>query len=49
MAFAIEVERAPGLSLMLSANVVRVLDEAGLPVRRLSALTGIADMASRTR
>jgi hypothetical protein len=32
------------MSLALSANVVRVLDEVGVPVRRLSALTGIAGM-----
>lgn len=44
VAFAAEVERATGLSFVLSANVVRVLDDAGVPVPRLSELTGIAGM-----
>jgi DNA-binding MarR family transcriptional regulator len=44
VAYAVEFERSSGLALILSANALRVLDEAGVPVRRLSALTGIADM-----
>lgn len=44
VAFAVELQRASGMSPVLSANVVRVLDDTGVPVRRLSALTGIANM-----
>jgi DNA-binding MarR family transcriptional regulator len=44
IAFAVEVQRATGMSPVLSANVVRVLDERGGPVPRLSELTGIAGM-----
>lgn len=44
VAFALELERATGLSPVLGANVVRVLDDTGVPARRLSALTGLADM-----
>jgi DNA-binding MarR family transcriptional regulator len=44
VAFALDVERATGLSLVLGANVLRVLDDVGVPVVRLSELTGIAGM-----
>jgi DNA-binding MarR family transcriptional regulator len=44
VAFAVQLQRATGMSPVLSANVVRVLDDTGVPVRRLSALTGIAGM-----
>ena len=44
VAFAGELERTTGLSPVLSANVVRVLGDEGVPAPRLSALTGIADM-----
>ncbi len=44
VAFAVELERTTGLSPVLSANVVRVLGDEGVPAPRLSALTGIADM-----
>ncbi|HJS94465.1 MAG TPA: MarR family winged helix-turn-helix transcriptional regulator [Solirubrobacteraceae bacterium] len=44
VAFAVELQRATGMSPVLSANVVRVLDDTGVPVRRLSELTGIAGM-----
>ncbi len=44
LAVGVELERRVSMSPVLAANVVRVLDETGVPVRRLSALTGIADM-----
>lgn len=44
VAFALEYERDAELSLVLGANVVRVLDDAGVPVSRLSVLTGLAGM-----
>jgi DNA-binding MarR family transcriptional regulator len=44
VAYAAELERTSGMSPVLSANVVRVLDDAGVPVPRLSVLTGIAGM-----
>jgi DNA-binding MarR family transcriptional regulator len=44
LAFGAELERTSGISPVLSANVIRVLDESGVPVRRLSGLTGIAGM-----
>lgn len=44
VAFAAELQRTAGMSPVLSANVVRVLDGTGVPVRRLSELTGVARM-----
>jgi len=42
LAFAIEFEREPDLSLAISANVVRVLDEKGVRARDLPLLTGVS-------
>ena len=42
LAFAIEFERESDLSLAISANVVRVLDEKGVRVRDLPLLTGVS-------
>jgi DNA-binding MarR family transcriptional regulator len=42
VAFAIEFERQSSLSLAVSANVVRVLDETGVPIRELPRLSGVA-------
>jgi len=47
LAFAIEFERESDLSLAISANVVRVLDEKGVPVRDLPLLTGVSKEAIR--
>ncbi len=44
LAFALDFELHSDLSLALSANVLRVLDDGGVPVRDLPALTGIAEM-----
>jgi DNA-binding MarR family transcriptional regulator len=44
LAFGAELECRSGMSPVLSANVIRVLGDAGVPVRRLSALTGLASM-----
>jgi hypothetical protein len=42
LAFAIEFERESDLSLAISANVLRVLDEKGVPVRDLPRISGIS-------
>jgi DNA-binding MarR family transcriptional regulator len=42
LAFAIEFERESDLSLAISANIVRVLDEKGVPLRDLPRLTGVS-------
>jgi len=44
LAFTIDFERRSDLALALSANVIRVLDDQGVRVRDLPALTGLADM-----
>jgi hypothetical protein len=43
--FAIEFERESDLSLAISANLVRVLDEKGVRVRDLPLLTGVSKEA----
>jgi DNA-binding MarR family transcriptional regulator len=43
LAFAIEFERESNLSLALSANAVRVLDETGVAMRDLPRLSGISE------
>jgi hypothetical protein len=45
LAFALEFERESDLSLAISANVLRVLDEKGLPIRDLPVLTGVSKEA----
>jgi DNA-binding MarR family transcriptional regulator len=45
MAYTVDYEASAALSLPLSANVVRVLDDAPLPVRELPARTGISKEA----
>ena len=45
LAFAIEFERESDLSLAIGANVLRVLDEKGVPVRDLPALSGVSKEA----
>jgi DNA-binding MarR family transcriptional regulator len=45
LAFTLEFERDAELSLPLAANVVRVLDEAGTPVRDLPLLAGVSKEA----
>ena len=45
LAFAIEFERESNLSLAISANVLRVLDEKGVRVRYLPLLTGVSKEA----
>jgi DNA-binding MarR family transcriptional regulator len=45
LAFAIQFERKSDLSLAISANVVRVLDEKGVRVRDLPLLTGVSKEA----
>ena len=45
LAFAIEFERESDLSLAISANIVRVLDEKGVRVRDLPLLTGVSKEA----
>jgi methyltransferase (TIGR00027 family) len=42
LAFALEYERAPGPSLAVSANVLRVLTEGGVRTRDIPALAGIS-------
>jgi DNA-binding MarR family transcriptional regulator len=42
LAFAIEFERESEFSLAVSANVLRVLHEKGVPVRDLPLLTGVS-------
>jgi DNA-binding MarR family transcriptional regulator len=44
LTFAIDYERESAVSLALGANVVRVLDDVGVRVRDLRALTGLAEM-----
>jgi DNA-binding MarR family transcriptional regulator len=48
LAFALEFEEDSQLSLAMSANVVRVLDGDGVPVRELSRLTGVSKEAVAT-
>jgi DNA-binding MarR family transcriptional regulator len=45
LAFAIEFERESDLSLAIGANVLRVLDEKGIPVRDLPVLGGVSKEA----
>jgi DNA-binding MarR family transcriptional regulator len=45
LAFALEFEREAALSLAVSANVVRVLDDKGVRVRDLPRLTGVSKEA----
>ncbi len=45
LAFAIEFERESDLSLAISANVLRVLNEKGVRVRDLPLLTGVSKEA----
>lgn len=45
LAFAIEFERESDLSLAISANVLRVLNESGVRVRDLPVLTGVSKEA----
>jgi DNA-binding MarR family transcriptional regulator len=45
LAFAVEFESKSGLSLAISANVLRVLDEARVRVRDLPSLTGVSKEA----
>lgn len=45
LAFAVEFERESDLSLAISANVVRVLDEKGVLVRNLPLLSGVSKEA----
>ena len=48
LAFAIEFERESALSLAVSANVVRVIDENGVRVRDLPLLSGVSKEAIAT-
>jgi DNA-binding MarR family transcriptional regulator len=43
--YTVDFEERSALSLPLSANVFRVLDETGVPVRELPALTGVSKEA----
>ena len=45
LAFTIEFEREWELSLAISSNVLRVLDEKGVPLRGLPLLTGVSKEA----
>ena len=45
LAFALDFENESDLSLAISANVVRVLDEQGVRVRDLPSLTGVSKEA----
>ena len=45
LAFAIEFERESDLSLAISANVLRVLDESGVRIQDLPLLTGVSKEA----
>ena len=45
MAYTLDFEEGSALSLPLSANVFRVLDGDGVPVRELPSLTGISKEA----
>ncbi len=42
LAFAIEFERESDLSLAIAANLLRVLNEKGMPVRDLPLVTGVS-------
>jgi DNA-binding MarR family transcriptional regulator len=44
LAFTVDFERRPDPTLRLSANALRVLDDQGVRVRDLPALTGISEM-----
>jgi DNA-binding MarR family transcriptional regulator len=46
LALALDFNRAPGLPLPVSANVVRVLDEAGVRVRDVPGRAGVASEAA---
>jgi DNA-binding MarR family transcriptional regulator len=48
LAFAIEFERESDVSLAISANVLRVLDEQGVRVRDLPLLSGVSKEAMTT-
>ena len=45
LAFAIEFERVSAISLAIYANVVRALNETGVPVRDLPSLVGVSKEA----
>jgi DNA-binding MarR family transcriptional regulator len=45
LSLTLEVERSAEVALPLSANVLRVLDDQGVRVHDLPALTGVAEMA----
>jgi DNA-binding MarR family transcriptional regulator len=47
LAFAMEFERESELSLAISANVLRVLDQTGVRVQDLAALTGVSKESIR--
>jgi DNA-binding MarR family transcriptional regulator len=40
--FAVDYERQARVSLTIAANTLRVLDEVGVPIRRLPMLTGVS-------
>lgn len=42
LAFAVEFERVPEISLAIGANVIRILDEDGVKVRDLPLLSGVS-------
>ena len=42
LAYTLDFERASDVSLPLSANFLRVLDETGVDVRELPALAGVS-------
>jgi DNA-binding MarR family transcriptional regulator len=44
-AFAIEFDRESNLSIAISANVIRILDEKAMPIRELSHLSGVSKEA----
>jgi DNA-binding MarR family transcriptional regulator len=46
LAFTVDFERASRISLPISANTLRVLDDAGVRVRDLSRLTGVSREAN---
>ena len=48
LAFALEFERESDLSLAISANVVRVLDEKSVLIRDLPLLTGVSKASINT-
>jgi hypothetical protein len=45
MAYILDFEGGPAMSLPLSANVFRVVDTVGVPIRELPSLTGISKEA----